>query len=172
MRRLFSGLALSVLMALAVSGCGDEMCEAGEPCECFGGTDCYLGCEDDGCNATFHDLHHCGAVCEDDCRTESFRFQECSTTCGDDCNVLCHEGTACGALCGDRCRFECFKMDRCGARVGNDSLVKCHEYSRCEVECEGSCRVECANPTGCSVECLGGGAPMQCADGSQACGGC
>jgi hypothetical protein len=63
-------------------------------------------------------------------------------------------------------------MDRCGARVGNDSLVKCHEYSRCEVECEGSCRVECANPTGCSVECLGGGAPMQCADGSQACGGC
>lgn len=176
MRRLLSALGLCVLLGgSGVAGCSDhDVCDAGEPCECAGGSDCYLGCDSDGCDTVCHDMNHCGTVCENDCQTLSYSVIETSTSCADDCNVVCHDGTACGALCGERCRFECFAMGRCGARVGSDSVVICHDYSRCDIECTGACRVDCANPDGCSVTCLGDGGSQasQCPDGSRACGGC
>lgn len=180
MRRLLSAFGLSLLLGgLVLPGCSQhETCSPGQPCECSGGRDCYVGCEGDGCSARCFQLEHCGAVCQNDCSSECFDVQECSTSCGDDCNVSCHNAVACGAICGDRCRFDCHDMDRCGVRAGNGSEITCHNFSRCDVECTGTCRVRSAAPTlcddqhGCSVKCLGAPALTRCSDGSVACGAC
>jgi hypothetical protein len=180
MRRLLSALRLSLLLAgYALIGCNDhEVCRPDRPCECFGGHDCYVGCEGDGCNSRCFQMNHCGAVCENACHSECFDVDECSTSCGDDCDVVCHNATACGAICGDRCHFDCHDMGRCGVRAGTASEIVCHNYSRCDVECTGTCHVRSAAPDscddahGCSVKCLGGAALSTCPDGSVACGGC
>lgn len=180
MRRLISALGLLLaLSATALPGCHDnDICNPGEPCECSGGHDCYVGCSGDGCSSRCFQMEHCGAVCENDCSSQCFDVQECSTSCGDDCDVSCHNAVACGAICGDRCHFDCHDMDRCGVRAGDASEINCHNFSRCDVECTGTCHVRSAAPNacdgqhGCNVKCLGKAALTTCSDGSVACGGC
>jgi hypothetical protein len=180
MRRLLPALSLLFLLgSAALTGCDNhDICNPGEPCECSGGHECYVGCEGDGCNARCFQMEHCGAVCENDCSSQCFDVQECSTSCGDDCDVSCHNAVACGAICGDRCHFDCHDMDRCGVRAGNGSEINVHNYSRSEIECTGTCHVTSASPSacdephGCSVKCLGKAALTTCGDGSVACGAC
>jgi hypothetical protein len=179
MWRLLSALCLSLVLGAALAGCNDhDICNPGEPCECSGGHECYVGCEGDGCNARCFQMEHCGAVCENDCSSQCFDVNECSTSCGHDCDVSCHNAVACGAICGDRCRFDCHDMDRCGVRAGNGSEINVHNYSRSEIECTGTCHVKSASPSacddqhGCSVKCLGSAALTMCGDGSVACGAC
>ena len=173
MQRLFSAAALCLMLSASVLGCHDnETCGPGEPCDCYGGHECYVSCEGDGCNPRCYQMEHCGAVCEDKCISESFDVQETSTSCGDDCFISCHNAVACGAICGDRCHFDCHDMNRCGVSAGNDSEIDCHNYTTCAVECAGTCHVKCASPANCDVKCPGGAGPAQCADGRLACGGC
>src|SRR5687768_16381699 len=129
MQRLFSAIGLCLLLAGSLSACNDDdFCDPGEPCECFDGQECYLGCDEDGCNPRCFQMTQCGAVCENDCNSQCFDVKECSTSCGDDCSVSCHNAIACGAICGDRCRFDCHDMVRCGVRAGNDSVITCRNY--------------------------------------------
>lgn len=166
-------LALALLLpTLTACDSNAGACDAGEPCECSGGSDCFLGCDGDGCRQRCYQLNHCGGVCEDDCSLECFDVDECSQSCGNDCRMLCHNTVACGTICGANCEVDCHDVDRCGVRAGNGSRVNCHNLSVCAVECLGSCVVECEAVGRCDVTCLGGLAPTSCTNGSVVCGGC
>jgi hypothetical protein len=172
MQGLLPTFRLALLLSFVALGCNNsDYCGAGEPCECSNTTDCYFGCDEDGCNPRCFQMNHCGAVCEDDCHSQCFDVQECSTSCGNDCSFECHNAVACGLECGANCDFDCHDAERCGAIVGDNSHVRCANFTSCEVECTGSCRVECVAPTSCQVTCQSGG-PTQCSDGKVACGGC
>lgn len=178
-KSLLLSLLLLALSSAALSGCSsNEVCDPGQPCECNGGHECYIGCEGDGCTPHCSQMNRCGAVCDDNCSSLCHDMDECSTSCGDDCDVKCHGAEACGAICGDRCHFDCHDVGRCGVRAGNQSEIVCHNFSRCDVECTGTCRVHSASPDicdptgGCTLKCLGGAAQTMCSDGSVACGAC
>ncbi len=181
MHRRILALTFAALLGVGLSGCHErDYCDGGGPCECSSTSECYFGCDEDGCNPTCHDMDRCGAVCENDCNSLCYGVQEGSTSCGDDCAFECHDATACGLACGERCQFDCHDASRCGAIVGNGSSVSCNRVATCEIECKGSCQVECSgtchvtcgSPGQCDLVCNGGVGPKTCGDGSLRCGDC
>src|SRR3954471_2612488 len=140
--RLFLPILLLGGLVLSSSCRGDGGCQRGQLCECSGGTDCYLGCDGDGCDQTCFSANHCGAVCGNDCSHTWHDGNDCTSDCGDDCNVSCHTSMSCGAFCGARCVYECSNVTTCGVRVGPASVVTCSQVNSCTVECTGSCQVQ------------------------------
>jgi hypothetical protein len=160
-RRAWPGLCVAFF--LLVAGCdSDSNCSGGGICECAAGTDCYLGCDDSGCNLRLHDLVHAGGICGDNCQQECFAVTDCTLSCGDGCSSRTHDTTSSGTSCGDNCQHECFNVDRCGVSAGANSIIDCHNLTTCEiyplgpgsmVKCNaigGTCRVDCVGT--CQVQ--------------------
>jgi hypothetical protein len=154
---------------LALPACDDnDACRPGEPCICTGGHECYLYCEDDGCDQLCRNLVDCGGVCQNDCTFECHDLNNCSTSCGDNCHANCHNVVSCEAIQGANSTYTCTDADRCGVEVGPGSEVICSNLATCRVLCHGPCRVTCDEVAGgCEVRCGSPQAqPQSCAEGT------
>lgn len=146
-------------------------CTPGNPCQCAGGDQCYIGCDGDGCSQACFSMKHCGTVCGNGCSSDCHDVDDCSQSCGDDCVLHCERTPRCGVICGANCQYDCSNASTCAARVGPGSHVRCAMFSSCSVECTGTCSVDCSG-IGCQVTCADHTAAPQCPSGLYQCGGC
>lgn len=165
MRRLWFG-ALALSLAACISGCNREpVCRGEDSCVIDCGDDCEPVCEQFGaeCDASCGD--RCDYVCEDG--------PNCKVACGADCDIQCGSVSTCNATCGERCLYTCEDANNCAPQVGDESRVECSRVGNCNPVCEGTCVVDCQNTGPCNVTCMVDGmAPIECADGTVACGEC
>ena len=174
MRRVLAALGFLLICLLCSIGCtSGGNCSSGAHCDCSGGEQCFLECNDDRCDQSCHNTGNlCGTVCGDNCTLAVSRRRQYVL-------AVMRLGLRAGMFARANLRRAVrgqlpLELSRYGAvlRAGwPNSEVTCQSVGECQVQCTGSCIVHCSN-TGCAITCADGTPATVCEPGRYACGGC